>query len=88
MYIYICNHVIVTLLPFLLLLFTAEQIDFFYVISFFSFSRLLSTYMYKAYVQKENGLILLQTMNGQDQHYRVMFALMYDFLSILFISPL
>jgi hypothetical protein len=27
-------------------------------------------------------------MNGQDQHYRVMFALMYDFLSILFISPL
>jgi hypothetical protein len=45
----------------------------------------LYMYMYKSYVQKENGLILLQTMNGQDQHCRVMFVLMYDFLSIRFI---
>ncbi len=50
----------------------------------FLFSCLLSSYIYKVYVQKENGLILLHLMNGQNQHYRVMFVLMYDFLSILF----
>jgi hypothetical protein len=75
-----CNHVIVTLLPCFLLLFTSEQIDFLrYFFLFF-----LRIDIYKAYVQKEYGLILLQSMNGQNQHCRVMFVLMYDFLSILF----